>query len=574
VAVRAALLGLLLSVVVKASSAGDAPPEGADPAETVAAETPAAESVKRYEYTEDLEVTGTGSTLHIATNALVIVTTGLNAVTVELRSATGRQPGDENPAPDKVTVLSGANANTPWDIQPLVANFTFGPWAKGSVNVEGLNEAALREAASVLGQGPVCNSLEPDVAADYRISLESRGRPVTLKGRQENEKNWVDWKVTPKGGLDLGAGGLMIDITFSLPGQDAGTSGMRLAAKAEMKYSSALPGPEDGIQLVTSLTYPKRGGELTYKRTCRLKRILGDVAEGERPKRPRLSATVDLGGKASAWARTATLATLGVQRLAGVREAGLAMWVAQLGIDSLAGAEIPRVADAGARESVTALARLSPDLGPLSTMAASDIGMRNLIRAEAGMSMVGMTAKADGSEAVGTGGVPMFSIAMRRKVRERWRIGAGLDTIWIDTNTQNPETTWFQIAGVARAEYESESGSSNFGLMAGLAKIDYDVGTSGGMASGSFLTTAFGVEWEWWSRGKLGLGVKAMFSGGDGLSVSLVQPSLRWRLGRRKVAVQLYGTMIEASDNMADPAIGGEVSAEGTGGGAGILIRW
>ena len=573
-AVRSALIGLLLGLVVSASSAGDAPPDGADTAGKGDAEAPAAESVKRYQYTEDLKVTGSGSTLHIAANALVIVTTGPNSATVELRSETGREAGQDGPAPGMVTVVSGGTGNKSWDIKPLLADFTFGPWAKGTVNVEGLNDAALREAASVLGQGPVCNSLEPDVAANYRISLESRGRRVRLDGRQENSKNWVDWKVTPQGNLDLGTGGLMTDIVFSLPGQNAGASGMRLAAKAEMKYSSALPGPEGEMKLVTTLTYNRRGGELTYKRTCRLRRLLSDAAEGKRPKRSRLPAAVDLGGKASAWARTATLATLGVQRLAGVREAGLAMWVAQLGIDSLAGAEIPRVADAGARESMASLAKLSPDVGPLSEMAASDIGMRNLIRAEAGMSMVGMTAKADGSEAVGTGGVPMFSIAMRRKVRERWRIGAGLDTIWVDTNTQNPENTWFQVAAVARAEYESKSKSSNFGFMAGLAKIDYDAGTSSGIASGSFMTTAFGVEWEWWSRGKLGLGVKAIFSGGDGLSVSLVQPSLRWRLGRKKVALQLHGTMIEASDVNADPAIGGEVSAEGTGAGAGILIRW
>ena len=572
-AVRAALVGLLLSLIISASSAGDAPPEGAAPAEAVPVESPTAESVKRYKYTEDLKVTGTGSTLHIATNALVIVTTGRNAVTVELRSATGSQPGSEDKASDKVTVVSGGTANKSWDIKPLLADFTFGPWANGMVNVEGLNDAALREAASVLGQGPVCNSLEPNMAADYRISLESRGREVELHGSQQNGEEWVDWEVTAKGGLAVGKGGWTIPIAFALSKKETGNSQMTVSANANMRYSSARPGPEGEMKLVTTLTYPRRGGELTYERTCRLS-ILGDVAEGEQPKRPRFPAAVDLGGKASAWARTATLATLGVQRLAGVREAGLAMWVAQLGIDSLAGAEIPRFADAGARESVAALAKLSPDVGPLSTMAASDIGMRNLIRAEAGMSMVGMTAKADGSEAVGTGGVPMFSIAMRRKVRERWRIGAGLDTIWIDTNTQDPETTWFQLAGVARAEYESESGSSNFGLMAGLAKIDYDAGTPGGVASGSFLTTAFGVEWEWWSRGKLGLGVKAIFSGGDGLSVSLIQPSLRWRLGRRKVAVQLYGTMIEASDSMADPAIGGEVSAEGTGGGAGILVRW
>ena len=60
-----------------------------------------------------------------------------------------------------MTVVSGGTANKSWDIKPLVADFTFGPWAKGTVNVTGLNETALREAASVLGQGPVCNSLEP-----------------------------------------------------------------------------------------------------------------------------------------------------------------------------------------------------------------------------------------------------------------------------------------------------------------------------------------------------------------------------------------------------------------------------
>jgi hypothetical protein len=507
--------------------------------------------------------------LRIGANALVIVSTGPNVVTVELRSATGRQPTTDDPAPDKVTVLAGGSGDSSWDIPPLVAVFTFGPWEKGTLQIKGLNETALREAASVLGQGPVSNMLEPDRKSDYVIALQSRGRRVGLKGRQTNGPHWVDWKVTSKGGLSVGERGWTIPIVFSIPEQNAGAPGMRLAAEAKMSYSSAVPGPEEGTELVTTLTYPESSGALTYKRTCSLREVPESESEGERPKTSRLPRTADLGGKASAWARTATLATLGVQRLGGVREAGLAMWVAQLGIDSLAGAQIPRVADAGAREGVTALAKLSPDVGPLSISAESDIGMRNLIRAEVGVSSVGMTASAGPASDARTSGVPTISIAMRRKVGDRWRIGPGVDMLWVNTNTKEPDQTWLYAGIAARGEYDVSS--STFSFSAGLAKVRYDLSSSTRLASGDFWATAFGVEWEWWSRGKLGFGAKLQYAGGDGVTFSLIQPSVRWRLGRNKTALQLHATMINVADS---EAVGGEISAEGVGGGAGILIRW
>jgi len=560
------------------ASAGEAPVDATDlapgegaPGEGDTAEAPVIESVKRYQYVENLEITSGGSTLRIAANALVIVSTGPNTVTVELRSATGRQSKPDDPAPDKVSVLAGGSGNDSWDIAPLVAAFAFGPWEKGTLKVEGLNEAALREAASILGQGPVSNMLEPDRTSDYLIRLESRGRPVVLRGRQRNGKHWVDWKLTPRGGLSVGERGWTIPITFTLPEQDAGAPGMRLAAEATMTYSSALPGPEEGTKLVTTLTYPKSSGGLTYKRTCSLREVPEGESEGTRPKTSRLPRTADLGGKASAWARTATLATLGVQRLGGVREAGLAMWVAQLGVDSLAGAQIPRVADPGAREGVMALAKLSPDLGPLSSAAESDIGMRNLIRAEAGVSSVGMTATAGDATDSRTSGVPTISVAMRRKVGDRWRIGPGVDMLWVNTNTTEPDQTWLYAGIAARGEYDA--GSSTFGFSAGLAKLRYDmhVYSLGRSASGDFWATSFGVEWEWWSRGRLGFGAKFQYAGGDGVTFTLIQPSVRWRLGRNKTALQLHATMLNVADTAA---VGGEISAEGTGGGAGILIRW
>jgi hypothetical protein len=561
---------LVLGPLAVAAWAGEPPPDETDPAETTPAEAPVVESVRRYEYVENLEVTSNGSKLHLVASALLIVTTEPNAVTVELRSATGRQSKQDGPAPDKVTVLEGATGGTSWDLKPLRAVFTFGPWEKGALKVEGLNEAALREAAGVLGQGPVCNSLEADVTADYRIALESRGRPVTLDGRQQNGPHFVDWKFTPRGALSVGERGWTLPISFALPEQDAGATGMRLAAEAKMVYSSALPGPDGGTALVTTLTYPKLSEGLTYRRTCSLTEIPEGEAEGELLEKSRLPAEANLGGKASAWARTATLSTLGVQRLGGVREAGIAMWVAQLGVDSLAGAQVPPVADAGAREGVTALAKLSPEVGPLSVMAESDIGMRNLVRAEAGLSWLNMKATAGGIEGSGTSGVPMLSIAMRRKVGSNWRIGGGIDTTWANSNTDAPDQTWLYLGIVARGEYDK--GNSTFGFSAGLSKVTYDMFLpSSGWASGDFLTMAAGFEWEWWSRGKLGAGLKVLYAGGDGAKLTLIQPNVRWRLGRNRTALQVHLTALNASDT---DAIGGEVSAEGTGAGAGILVRW
>jgi hypothetical protein len=218
---------------------------------------------------------------------------------------------------------------------------------------------------------------------------------------------------------------------------------------------------------------------------------------------------------------------------------------------------------------VAALAKLSPDIGPLSSMPEFDIGVRNLIRAEAGVSAVDMTAMADGVEETRTSGVPMLSIAVRRKVGKSWRVGAGFDTIWVNTNTEEPDQTWLYAGIVGRGEYSK--GSSTYSFSAGLAKVKYDMSSSSRKASGDYWVSAFGLEWEWWSRGKFGLGAKLQSASGDGVTMTLVQPSIRWRLGRKRTALQFHLTMLDVSDAQA---VGGEISAEGMGGGAGILIRW
>ena len=195
--------------------------------------------------------------------------------------------------------------------------------------------------------------------------------------------------------------------------------------------------------------------------------------------------------------------------------------------------------------------------------------MRNLIRAEAGVSAVGMTATADDKEDIRTSAVPTLSVAIRRKVGERWRIGPGLEMISVNTNTEDPDQTWLYAGVVARGEFVK--GSSTFSFSAGLTKVTYDMNSPSRTASADFWASALGFEWEWWSKGRLGLGAKLQYAGGDGVSVSLIQPSLRWRLGRNMTALQLHLTMLNGADT---EAVGGEISAEGMGGGAGILIRW
>ncbi len=587
----AAIFACACLLVLAAGSCGGVPPETGGP-ETPPAVTeappppPAPPLTKAFEYIERIEVTSGGTKLlEVASNALVLVTPGPGTVTVELRpgirknrtpgalapdSTSGAPMRRGDPPPDKVSVVAGGESSgAQWDLPALRVVFTFSPWEKGNVRMTGLGDRALTEACMLLGQGPVSHKLASQASAEYSINIESGSRPFAIKCEQRTGELWVDWLLRGRGVLKVGSRGWQMPMRFILlPQEVPPRKDVAIAAEASLRYSSTRPGPEDETKLVTTLTFTGKGEQLVYRRECELRPF---TAPDKMPELEKVAVPPagDLGGKAAHWARMATLATLGVQRLAGVRETGVGMWVAQVGIDSLAGREVPRVASRESRKGISSVDKLSPRLRPLPGLAEAQIGWKNLIRAEVGMSAVKFTAEMAGIEDTGTGISPDLSISVRRKFGERWRLGAGVDVISIYTNTNDPDGNWSALAILARAE--RVSGNTSLGVSAGYAFVGYEMDSkSAGSAKADLTAPAVAVDWEWSSRRSFGFGVKGQYSGDGELVILRVQPGVRWQFGRN-VALQAQAVWIKVSDA---EAFGGEVAASGLGAGAGVAVRW
>ena len=536
-----------------------------------------------FEYVEELKITGPAAQVLVRSNVLVMVTTEGDKVTVEVRPTPNRTPTDQDdPAPGRVTLTSSNGDVGQWDIAPQSAVFDFTPGPKGAVSVGGTAKDAANEAITVLSQGPGENTPNEESTAAYKIEVRSNRRPVVLSGEQRTGELWVDWRLTGAGTFDVGAGGWEMPMSFVLPTGPADVKGAAtLTAEAGMRYSSVRPGPEEGTTLLTTLKLKRKNEEYRYVRSADLFPIALPAEEPSEKARKLVAprAKGALAGGASAWARTATLATLGVQRLAGVRETGLAMWLAQAAIDSIAGREVPRAADKPQRRTIKTVAKLSPRLQPPEGLIRDDLFSEKwLVRFETGQNVVNVVTAAETATLLehstsGTVIAPNLSLSVRRKLRNRWRLGVGVDAILVRVDTGDPRMSWSTFGYSARVEYLAETW--NIGLVGGMASTQYDMHSSLRTARGNLTSALYGLELEWILGKRFGLALQSLYSGDistgpDALNVAFAQPAVRWYFAKN-AALQFHLAVSHCADKRA---VGGEVQSNGYGTGVGVTMRW
>jgi hypothetical protein len=569
-----------------ASPPTDVPADGAPEApDAKPPDVPVSGEARRavFEYIEELKITGPAAEVIVKSNVLVMVTTGGEKVTVDVRPNPSRTPTDQDdPAPGRVTLTSSNGDVGQWDIAPQSAVFDFTPGPKAVVSVGGAEKDAANEAITVLSQGPCENTPNQESTTAYKIEVRSDRRPMVLSGEQRTGELWVDWRLTGAGTFDVGAGGWEMPMSFVLPTGPANAKGTAtLTAEAGMRYSSVRPGPEEGTTLLTTLSLQRKKEAYTYVRSAELTPVAPPAEEpSEKDRKPaNVKAKGALAGGASAWARTATLATLGVQRLAGVRETGLAMWLAQAAIDSAAGREVPRAADNPQKRAIKTVEKLSPRLEPPEGLIRDDLFSEKwLVRFETGQNVMSVLTAAETATLLeystsGTVIVPNISLSVRRKLQDRWRLGVGVDAILVRVDTGDPRMSWSTFGYSARAEYLAERW--NIGLLGGIATTKYDMNSSSRTARGDLTSTLYGLELEWVFKKRWGLALQALYSGDisigpDALNVGFAQPAVRWYFAKN-AALQFH---LAASHCADKSAVGGEVQSNAFGTGVGVTMRW
>jgi hypothetical protein len=438
--------------------------------------------------------------------------------------------------------------------------------------VEGLRSGAEAEVVSVLGQGVPANVLQSGAVTGYELRVSSGKRTSAIRAEQRNGKLWVDWILSGAGTFEVGTRGWQLPIEFALPEQEVHPrTGMTLAADAAMRYSSIRPGPEDETKLVTTIRYSRGGEEYVYRRTCELRPIALE-ADSEIETWGPLPGGGPCGTAAS-WARTATLATLGVQPLAGVRETGLAMWTAQAGADRVAGQELSRSADDDERGTIKRVAKLTPAVSAPPELVTERLARGVRARVVASMSLPEVESKgpAPSSRAGDSSVVTDFSAALRWKVGERWRIGAGLDGLLVlPLDGRGYGLSWSYATVTGRVEYVGRR--VKLGLSGGPMWVDYASESPTYTAIGDLGTYVLGLDLEWSIAKKAGLFARARPSatGGSELALGLFQAGMRWYYTRNS-ALQLHYTRVSLEDEMG---VGGQIRGEGSAVGFGVATSW
>lgn len=551
---------------------GEALPETAAPVRPPGPEEARARKV--FEYVEELRISRGDSEFQLRSNVLVVVATEGDTVTVRVRPSKDRQLTQEgDPPPGRVTFRSaGAAADTAWSLPPYTVVFQLASGPKNKVVVEGLDKPAAIEVRALLGQGPKVNLLQSEATTLYQVDLLSGGKPLTLRGQQQNARLWMDWTLTGEGTFETGAKGWELPVRFILPKQQLDGRGQTLVAEAALRYSSIRPGPEETTTLTTTLTIPRPKGPVVYTRTCSLRPSTEIVAAESEPPTATLSISKSLGGDAASWARTATLATLGVQPLIGIREAGLAMWVAQATIDAVAGTMVPRVADSAAKTMIADLTAHSPKWAAPPELLEDDL-KDGLLRFEAVQNVLRVTVTDTPTTGAPTEDsdlavVPDLMLALRWKVGRRMRLGAGFEMVWASLDTNEPDEFWGWATLTGRFEYVGKKWG--IGLAGGAMMVQYELNSSLRTATAQLTTFVVGLDLERALNRKWSLGLHGQFAGGSDLVIMRAQPTVRW-FYRPNVALQFQGIYLSMADSKA---VGGEISAEGFGAGLGVAVRW
>lgn len=319
-----------------------------------------------FEYIEELVIESQDQQFRFRTNVVAVVSTQGKLVTVQLKPNPSRQVTKKgDPPPGRVRLESADLEPIEWPVPPLVVRFEFAPAEEGNVSVSGVSDALAAEAWAILNQGPATNSLRSETTIPYEIALVSGGKTLTLQGEQSNGALEIDWTLGPRGQATVGKGGWELPMQFRLRElrYRVGKGEILLVAESDLRYSSVRIGPEDKTSLKTRLTFIEGEQRVSYERTCELRPapwLLDDETADADSGAARPAVKISAGGNAESWTRIGTLATLGVQRLTGVRETGLVMWVAQVAADGARSKNMPRMEDSQLAETFKAAGRRFP----------------------------------------------------------------------------------------------------------------------------------------------------------------------------------------------------------------------
>jgi hypothetical protein len=315
------------------------------------------------------------------------------------------------------------------------------------------------------------------------------------------------------------------------------------------------------------VTTEHRGAPHTYTRTTTLRPISHEL-KGQTDARP-LRLTSAVAGRASELARTATLATLGVQRLAGIRQTGLAMWLGQTCIDQLAARRARRAADVGARRSLSLLAKTSPGIAPPRGVLERAPEFRDRIRCGVVHTWIDLTAQMD--NLTETSGTAMTSVEVSARLNrsKRWMLGIAVDLLELDVSTGGPDSSWTIANFGGRVAYKGKHFS--IGTTLSLALLDYHFISPFATSDAVLRSLGASYDVELMFGNELGIGARGYYTGDGELTIQHFQPFVGWHV-RPQVRLEFRYSQLDFHDYAA---VGGTVGVEGEGGlGAAIIVEW
>lgn len=554
---------------------GVEPSSAKPPPDDMALEAPPEPTAQRsvYEYIEDVTITGPEGVTRVLCNCIIVLTSAGDTVTLELRPTTTRSKSrPEDPAPGMVGFRPASGTPAAWALQPSRLTFRFVPDEDRAVTIAEVPTSDADAVCAVLAQAPGDNDLRSDSQSEYRVHLHRNGKPFALRGEQHNGELVVDWQLSGAGAFVVSSRGWQLPMRFVIPKQEYDpAANATIEAEAEMVYASVRAGPEDETKLVVTAEATRDGKTFTYLRKCELRPVTLPADEPvEEWKTPSL--VNGYGGPTAAWARTSTLAALGVQRLAGVRHAGMALWFGQLCLDSTAEYNSTRNVDPSARTARKMISELgaigSAPVAPASLSSPND-GAGSRLRCAVAWNYASTGTEMDSDRDASVGLMTEVALGMKWNRGRNWRFGAGLEAFIVDYNTDDPRGFWEWMNLGGRVEYANTR--VTVGATASVVYMTYVLDSSSRSATADLQAYGGGIDLEVMLTKSLGAGLRGYYAGDQDMYVQYHNYFLSWHV-RPRVELDFRYTGYDMIDT---EAIGGEVKASGRNGiGFGLVAKW
>ncbi len=439
----------------------------------------------------------------------------------------------------------------------------------------GLPAAWAEELAGMLCQGPAVNVLRSAAEQTYAVRLLGNPGEYTLRGLQRNEKLWADFSLSGLGEGEIGGREWQLPMIFDLPRQDL-ASGLTLSGTAKLLYASIRPGAEGEVTATVTL----QAAAATIRRTWSATPVFRDL--------PAMTATTTVPatqtlGPAGTWTRLGALGLLGVQRLPGISEAGLALWSTAAAADAAIAARVADPALVASVAGLPAIAAPPPAQVPraeLERIAAERdavIGERDQLRArDNGLWLVELDAAAVAAQASATtegGGEEPSGLQFiptvdgRLGFGDRLRWGVGAYALRMSVSSADSAVTWGEGGGGAWLGYRSDSWTA--AVLGGVALDSYVVRSPDYATSSATVSPAATLSGEWSFAERWSTALRVHLATGSGSQQLAVLPSLRWWV-RPSLAFQAQAALIQISNTTeSDQTIDG--SAFGVG--VGVVLR-